>query len=170
MGRDVAIKTVAEHFIERFDHEVRSIAALNHPNICTIHDVGPNYLVMEYVAGAPLRGPLPEVTALQFAVQIAEALQAAHARGIVHCDLKPGNILVTGDRLKLLDFGVARLAVTPTTEPITVLARAPDAAPAPPVFAEDVDTVLLTPSSTATFQSTPLDSMSRKNWRGSSPT
>src|SRR5579863_1769720 len=114
MGRDVAIKVVAEQFIERFDREVRAIAALNHPNICTIHDVGPNYLVMEYVDGVPLKGPLPEATAVQFAVQIAAALDAAHARGIVHCDLKPANMLVSGDRLKLLDFGVARLASAPT--------------------------------------------------------
>jgi TolB-like protein/Tfp pilus assembly protein PilF/predicted Ser/Thr protein kinase len=116
MGRDVAIKVVAEQFIERFDREVRAIAALNHPNICTIHDVGPNYLVMEYVDGIPLKGPLHETTAMQFALQIAAALDAAHARGIVHCDLKPANMLVSGDRLKLLDFGVARLASVPQRE------------------------------------------------------
>jgi len=109
MGRDVAIKVVPEQAMERFDREVRAIAALNHPNICTIHDVGPNYLVMEYVAGEPLRGPLPEATALHRASQIATALEAAHKSGIVHRDLKPGNILVAGDRLKLLDFGLATL-------------------------------------------------------------
>jgi serine/threonine protein kinase/Tfp pilus assembly protein PilF len=109
MGRDVAIKVVPEDAMERFDREVRAIAALNHPNICTIHDVGPNYLVMEYVAGEPLRGPLPAHTALHMASQIAAALEAAHQRGIVHRDLKPGNILVTGDRVKLLDFGLATL-------------------------------------------------------------
>jgi serine/threonine protein kinase/Tfp pilus assembly protein PilF len=145
MGRDVAVKVVAEKFIERFDREVRSIAALNHPNICTIHDVGPNYLVMEYVDGVPLRGPLPEATALQLAVQIAAALDAAHARGIVHCDLKPANILVTGDRLKLLDFGVARLASAPTQTGPTPTVPTP-AAPAAPAmrFADDVATVQLT--------------------------
>jgi serine/threonine protein kinase/Tfp pilus assembly protein PilF len=157
MGRDVAVKVVAEQFIERFDHEVRAIAALNHPNICTIHDVGPNYLVMEYVDGVPLKGPLPEATALQFAVQIAAALDAAHARGIIHCDLKPANILVTGDRLKLLDFGVARLASAPTLErmetrtvpkpaPYAAPHAAPHAAGAASEFGDDVATVQLTPN------------------------
>jgi serine/threonine protein kinase/Tfp pilus assembly protein PilF len=141
MGRDVAIKTVAEEFIERFDREVRAIAALNHPNICTIHDVGPNYLVMEYVRGSRLRGPLPELTALQLAAQIAEALQAAHACGIIHCDLKPANILVNEDRLKLLDFGVARLAFTPPSDRAgtTSLLR-----PAPG-SSDDQETILLSP-------------------------
>ncbi len=153
MGRDVAIKVVAEQFIERFDHEVRAIAALNHPNICTIYDVGPNYLVMEYVDGVPLKGPLREATALQFALQIAAALDAAHTRGIIHCDLKPANILVTGDRLKLLDFGVARLASAPRQERMdtrTVLTPAPHSAPhaseAASKFGDDVATVQLTPN------------------------
>jgi eukaryotic-like serine/threonine-protein kinase len=110
MGRDVAIKVVAEPLSGRFMREVRTIAALNHPNICTIHDVGPNYLVMEYVEGAPLKGPMPEPTAIALARQIAAALEAAHAKGIVHRDLKPGNILRTRDGVKLLDFGIATLA------------------------------------------------------------
>src|SRR5579863_8441182 len=93
MGRDVAIKLVPERFLARFDREVRTIAALNHPNICIIHDVGQNYLVMEYVPGAPPKGPLPESRALALAMQIAAALEAAHARGIVHRDLKPANII-----------------------------------------------------------------------------
>src|SRR5580698_6189375 len=153
MGRDVAIKVVAEQFIERFDHEVRAIAALNHPNICSIYDVGPNYLVMEYVDGVPLKGPLPEGAALQFAAQIAAALDAAHTRGIIHCDLKPANILVTGDRLKLLDFGVARLASAPRRERMdtrTVLTPAPHTGPlaseAASKFGDDVATVQLTPN------------------------
>jgi TolB-like protein/Tfp pilus assembly protein PilF len=149
MGRDVAIKVVAEQFLERFEGEVRAIAALNHPNICTIHDVGPNYLVMEYVDGVPLKGPLPQAAALQFGVQIAAALDAAHARGIVHCDLKPANILVNGDRLKLLDFGVATLALTPTREPLETLAALAPARPAASAGAaptDEVETVqLLTP-------------------------
>lgn len=107
MGRDVAIKVVAEHYMRRFDREVRAIAALNHPNICTIYDVGPNYLVMEYLPGERLRGPVPEATALQLAGRIAVALEVAHKRGIVHRDLKPANIILSGDQLKLLDFGIA---------------------------------------------------------------
>ncbi len=152
MGRDVAIKVVAEQFLERFDHEVRAIAALNHPNICTIHDVGPNYLVMEYVDGVPLKGPLPEETALRFALQIAAALDAAHARGIVHCDLKPANILVTGDRLKLLDFGVATLASAPTParrQAKPAPAPVPDEDASGQGFADDVETVQITPSGSA---------------------
>jgi serine/threonine protein kinase/Tfp pilus assembly protein PilF len=147
MGRDVAIKVVAEQFMERFDREVRAIAALNHPNICTIHDVGPNYLVMEYVDGVPLKGPLPEATAIQFAIQIAAALDAAHARGIIHCDLKPANMLVTGDRLKLLDFGVARLARVPTSELVeTPKVATPHPAPSSTVSSNDAETVQFTVS------------------------
>src|ERR1700719_842695 len=94
-GRDVAIKVSAERFNERFDREVRAVAALNHPNICTLYDVGPNYLVMELIEGETPRGPLPLETALQYARQIADALEAAHEKGIVHRDLKPANIKIT---------------------------------------------------------------------------
>ena len=110
MGRDVAVKLVTGQFSERFTREVRAIAALNHPNICTVHDVGPNYLVMEYVAGSSVTGPLPEAKAIALAQQIAVALEAAHAKGVIHRDLKPGNVLVTSDGVKLLDFGLATLA------------------------------------------------------------
>ena len=110
MGRDVAIKVVSEPLSGRFTREVRTVASLNHPNICTIHDVGPNYLVMEYVEGSPLKGPMSEPTAMALARQIVAALEAAHAKGIVHRDLKPGNILRTSDGVKLLDFGIATLA------------------------------------------------------------
>jgi eukaryotic-like serine/threonine-protein kinase len=110
MGREVAIKVVEDRFSRRFAREVRAIAAMNHPNICTIHDVGPNYLVMEYVDGVPLKGPMPEGQALAFAQQIAAGLEAAHAKGIIHRDLKPANVLRTSEGVKLLDFGIAILA------------------------------------------------------------
>jgi hypothetical protein len=84
------------------------VAALNHPNICTLHDVGTDYLVMEYIEGAPIKGPLPLDRALKYAVQICDALDAAHQKGITHRDLKPGNILVTKASIKLLDFGLAK--------------------------------------------------------------
>ena len=95
LDRIVAIKVSAEQFSERFERESRVVAALNHPHICTLHDVGPNYLVMEYIEGQTLKGPLPLPLALKYAVQICDALRAAHKQGIVHRDLKPANILVT---------------------------------------------------------------------------
>jgi serine/threonine protein kinase len=109
LKRDVAIKVSAAQFTERFEREAQAIAALNHPNICTLHDIGPNYLVMEFIDGTPLAGPLPLDVALRHAVQIADALSAAHAKGITHRDLKPANILVTASGIKLLDFGLAQL-------------------------------------------------------------
>lgn len=108
LGRDVAIKVSAERFTERFEREARAIAALNHPNICQIYDVGPNYLVMEFIEGQPLKGPFPLAQALRYAQQICDALDAAHRKGITHRDLKPGNILVSKSGLKLLDFGLAK--------------------------------------------------------------
>src|SRR5689334_23167884 len=111
LDRIVAIKRSKAEFSDRFAREAKAIAALNHPNICQLYDVGPDYLVMEYVEGAPLKGPLPLNKALAYAGQILSALDAAHRRGIVHRDLKPGNILVTPRHgIKLLDFGLARLA------------------------------------------------------------
>src|SRR3954453_5804797 len=111
LDRIVAIKASKAEFSERFAREVKAIAALNHPNICQLYDVGPDYLVMEYVEGAPLKGPLPLKKAIAYAGQILSALDAAHRRGIVHRDLKPGNILITPRHgVKLLDFGLARLA------------------------------------------------------------
>jgi Tol biopolymer transport system component/predicted Ser/Thr protein kinase len=117
LGRDVAIKVSAQQFTERFEREARVVAALNHPNICTLYDVGPNYLVMEYIEGEALAGPLPLDEALRFAAQIAEALAAAHDKGIVHRDLKPANIKITPDGVvKVLDFGLAT-AAEPEVEP-----------------------------------------------------
>ena len=92
VDRMVAIKLLKASFNERFEREARAIAALNHPNICTLYDVGPDYLVMEYIEGRPVAGPLPINEALRLGIQMAAALSAAHARGIVHRDLKPGNI------------------------------------------------------------------------------
>jgi eukaryotic-like serine/threonine-protein kinase len=113
IGRDVAIKFANAEFSERFGHEIRAVAALNHPNICTLYDVGPDYLVTELVEGETLRGwllraPAPE-RRLDVARQILEALRAAHNAGFVHRDLKPQNIMVRGDGyVKVLDFGLAK--------------------------------------------------------------
>ncbi len=109
LKRDVAIKVCAAQFSERFEREAQAVAALNHPNICQLYDVGPNYLVMEYIEGAPLKGPLPLDQALKYAAQICDALDAAHKKGIIHRDLKPANILTTKTGIKLLDFGLAKL-------------------------------------------------------------
>jgi Tol biopolymer transport system component/predicted Ser/Thr protein kinase len=118
LGRDVAIKISSEQFTERFEREARSIAALNHPNICHLYDVGPNYLVMELVDGEPLKGPLPVETALDYARQIADGLRAAHDRGITHRDLKPANILVRPDGgIKILDFGLAKTSEVSASDP-----------------------------------------------------
>jgi len=113
LGRDVAIKVSAERFSERFDREARAVAALNHPNICAIYDVGPNYIVMEFIEGEAPKGPLPLEDALRIARQIGDALEEAHGKGIVHRDLKPANIKIKPDGgVKVLDFGLAKVAQT----------------------------------------------------------
>jgi Tol biopolymer transport system component/predicted Ser/Thr protein kinase len=108
LNRAVAVKICAGPFSERFAQEAKLIASLNHPNICHLYDVGPNYLVMEFVEGTPLRGPLPLKQAVEYAGQILDALDTAHRKGITHRDLKPANILVTKQGVKLLDFGLAK--------------------------------------------------------------
>jgi len=114
LGREVAIKTAKAEFSGRFQREARAVAALNHVNISTLHDVGPNYLVMELVQGETLasllrKGGLPMDTVLRYGTQIADALAAAHSKGITHRDLKPANIMVTKAGIKVLDFGLAKI-------------------------------------------------------------
>ena len=112
LGRPVAIKFAHERFSARFEREARAISSLNHPNICTLYDIGPNYLVMELLEGDTIaarlkNGPLPVDQALRYASQIAAALAEAHEHGIVHRDLKPGNIMLVKSGVKVLDFGLA---------------------------------------------------------------
>ena len=113
LSRDVALKTIKGAFTERFEREAKAISSLNHPNICTLYDVGQHegsgYLVMEFIEGKPIAGPMPLDQAIQTGIQICDALYAAHKKGIVHRDLKPANILVTKQGVKLLDFGLAKL-------------------------------------------------------------
>jgi eukaryotic-like serine/threonine-protein kinase len=125
LGRDVAIKVLPSHLSSdpdlkaRFEREAKAISALSHPHICHLYDVGSqngtDYLVMELLEGESLaerlqKGPLPLQQALQYGVEIAEALEKAHSNGIVHRDLKPGNIMLTKSGAKLLDFGLAKPA------------------------------------------------------------
>src|SRR3982074_2981640 len=124
LERTVAIKVLPDHFAidpefrERFDREARAVAALNHPHICTLHDIGcqdgVDFLVMEYLDGETLadrltKGAMSLDQALKFAIEIADALDKAHRQGITHRDLKPGNIMLTKSGAKLLDFGLAKL-------------------------------------------------------------
>jgi serine/threonine protein kinase/WD40 repeat protein len=141
LGRDVAIKVLPTHLAdrpdlrERFEREARAIASLNHSHICTLHDIGrqdaTDYLVMELVEGQTLaqrllKGPLPIEQVLQYAIEIAGALDKAHHNGITHRDLKPGNIMLTKSGVKLLDFGLAKLTreAAVTTNTVTTLPAA----------------------------------------------
>ena len=123
LERPVAIKICKQAFLDRFLQESRSIAAISHPRVCTLHDVGPNYLVMELVRGETMsarlkRGKLSLAETLRFGSQIAEALAFAHSKSIVHRDLKPANIMVTKSGVKVLDFGLARSPSDPAlTQP-----------------------------------------------------
>src|ERR1051325_1328537 len=124
LDRHVALKVLPEKIAERedlrqrFEREARAISALNHPNICTLYDVGSegsvSYLVMELLDGETLadvigRGALPVERAVRIAIEVATALDRAHRQGIVHRDLKPGNVMITKSGVKLLDFGLARV-------------------------------------------------------------
>ncbi len=123
LGREVAIKILpaafahSEELSARFEREARMISSLNHPNICTLFDVGQqdgiHFLVMELLEGEPLdqrlaKGPLPIEQVLRFGAEIADALSRAHRQGVIHRDLKPGNVMLTKGGAKLLDFGLAR--------------------------------------------------------------
>jgi formylglycine-generating enzyme required for sulfatase activity/predicted Ser/Thr protein kinase len=115
LGRSVAIKISGKRFSDRFEREARAISVLNHPHVCTLYDVGPDYLVMELVEGAALtdeikKGALAIEQVVRYGSQIAAALAEAHAHGVVHRDLKPGNIMVTRHGVKVLDFGLAKMA------------------------------------------------------------
>src|SRR6266700_2278891 len=114
LPRDAGVKVSAENFTERFACETSIIAGLNHPNICTLYDVGLNYLVMELIEGPTLadrikEGPLSLAEASGIARQIADALEYAHEKSVIHRDLKPGNIKIRSDGfVKVLDFGLAK--------------------------------------------------------------
>ncbi|HWJ48161.1 MAG TPA: serine/threonine-protein kinase, partial [Candidatus Udaeobacter sp.] len=126
LDRTVAIKILPSHLSEdaeaqqRFEREARTISSLNHPNICTLYDVGHqdgvHFLVMEYLEGETLadrlcKGPLPISQVLKYGIEICEGLEKAHRGGVVHRDLKPGNIMLTKSGAKLMDFGLAKTAM-----------------------------------------------------------
>src|SRR5258708_16094504 len=143
LARIVAIKVLPSHLAdrpelrERFEREARTIASLNHPHICSLHDIGQqdgiDYLLMEYLEAETLshrlqKGPLPLEQMLQYAIEIADALDKAHRKGVTHRDLKPGNIMLTKTGTKLLDFGLAKLKqeVAPANVQLSELPTASD--------------------------------------------
>jgi serine/threonine protein kinase len=149
LDHTVAIKILPSHLSDdatrrqRFDREAKVVSSLNHPNICTLHDVGQqdgvDFIVMEYLDGESLaerleKGPLPVAQVLQYGTQIASALDKAHRSGVTHRDLKPGNIMLTKSGAKLLDFGLAKASspvsggatlsnITPLATPMTKQGR-----------------------------------------------
>src|SRR5246500_1174162 len=129
LDRSIAIKILPTHLSsnpeakQRFDREARAISSLNHPNICTLHDVGHqdgiDYLVMEFLEGETvadrlIKGPLPLQQLLKYGIEICEGLEKAHKMGVIHRDLKPGNIMLTKTGAKLMDFGLAKPATPPS--------------------------------------------------------
>jgi eukaryotic-like serine/threonine-protein kinase len=143
LDRIVAIKVLPAHLAdraelrERFEREAKTIASLNHPHICTLYDTGHqdgiDYLVMEYLEGETLaqrllKGSLPIQQVLQYAIEISDALDKAHRKGVTHRDLKPGNIMLTKSGTKLLDFGLAKLKqeAVPANVPLSELSTAKD--------------------------------------------
>lgn len=146
LGRTVAIKILPDtlssdpQFRQRFDSEARTISQLAHPHICTLHDVGEQdgtaFLVMEYLEGETLEqrlrnGALPLEQALQYAIQIADALSTAHHAGIVHRDLKPGNVMLTKNGAKLLDFGLAKATAPTDVSRLSMMTTTPPNVTAP---------------------------------------
>src|SRR5829696_4951776 len=140
LGREVAVKLLrteaitSAEWLARFEREARLASSLQHPHICTIHELGEHdgqpFIVMELLEGRTIKqlvesGPLPAARVLDFATQVAEALDAAHRRAIIHRDIKPANLFVThGDRVKVLDFGLAKLT-TDAPSPALVAASSP---------------------------------------------
>ena len=151
LDRTVAVKILPSHLSsspearQRFDREARAISSLNHPNICTLHDVGrqdgTDYLVMEYLEGETLadrllKGPLTAEQVLKYGIEICEGLEKAHKSGVIHRDLKPGNIMLTKSGAKLMDFGLAKAtaAEEPPTSSLTMTVSGP--LPAQPLTAQ----------------------------------
>jgi hypothetical protein len=154
LGREVAIKILPGHLSAdpaaraRFEREARSVSSLNHPHVCTLHDVGregdTDFLVLELLEGETLaariaRGPLPTADVLRIGAQIADALDRAHRAGVIHRDLKPGNVMLTKAGAKLLDFGLARpaaITTAPGSSSVTMTVDSPSPTLSPPMTAE----------------------------------